>query len=206
MTIKRGTGRQALIEATAEALRAGREVQIKEIASAVGVSHSLVYRHFPDGGKEEMVAEGYAHIFRGLAEADIDTLFDRLQISGIDETPIREFILTLLSPKRADVRWLRLEALAQSRRSPFIAARIEEARRQLIDSFATRLRDLEPRMTIEAANAFAILAQALPLGVTAIGGPSMSKERREVIAQMWAGMLMDALRRAAVTSANPSPR
>lgn len=196
MTVKRGTGRTALIEATADVLRAGEEVQVKDIAAVAGVSHTLIYRHFPIGGKEELIAEAYAYIFRGLAEQDIEDLFTILEASGVDRDVIRNFIVTLLNPRRGDVRWLRLEALAQSRTNPYVAERIEQARRALVQDFADRLRRLEPRLSPESASAFSILAQALPLGVTAIGGAGLSKSLRETVAGMWAGMLVDALEAA----------
>lgn len=196
MTVKRGTGRTALIEATAAVLRAGEEVQVKDIAAVAGVSHTLIYRHFPIGGKEELIAEAYAFIFRGLAEQDIEDLFTILEASGVDRDVIRNFIVTLLNPRRGDVRWLRLEALAQSRTNPYVAERIEQARRALVQDFADRLRRLEPRLSPESASAFSILAQALPLGVTAIGGAGLSKSLRETVAGMWAGMLVDALEAA----------
>lgn len=193
MTVKRGTGRAALIEATADVLRAGQEVQIKDIAAVAGVSHTLIYRHFPEGGKEELVAEAYAYLFRGLAEQDIADLFAILEVSGLDRDAISGFIVTLLAPRRGDVRWLRLEALAQSRTNPYIAERIEDARRSLVQMFADHLRTLEPALSRESASAFSILAQALPLGVTAIGGSGLSKSLRAAVADMWAGMLVDAL-------------
>ena len=196
MTVKRGTGRTALIEATADVLRAGEEVQVKDIAAVAGVSHTLIYRHFPIGGKEELIAEAYAYIFRGLAEQDIEDLFTILEASGVDRDVIRNFIVTLLNPRRGDVRWLRLEALAQSRTNPYVAERIEQARRALVQEFADRLRRLEPRLSPESASAFSSLAQALPLGVTAIGGAGLSKSLRETVAGMWAGMLVDALEAA----------
>lgn len=199
VTVKRGSGKAALIEATADVLRAGQEVQVKDVAAAAGVSHTLIYRHFPTGGKEELIAEAYAYLFRGLAEQDIEDLFAILEVSGVDRDAIQGFIVTLLNPRRGDIRWLRLEALAQSRTNPYIAERIEEARRALVQVFADRLRKLEPRLSRESASAFSILAQALPLGVTAIGGSGLSKSMREAVARMWAGMLVDAMA-AATTS------
>ena len=188
MTVKRGTGRLALIGATADVLRVGGEVQVKEIAATAGVSHTLVYRHFPVGGKDELVAEAYAHLFRGLAESDIEDLFDILETSGLDRDRIRDFVLIILSP-----RWSRLEALAQTRTNPYVAARIEDARRDLIGTFAKRLRRVEPAMTEQSATAFSVIAQALPLGITAIGGLAMPKALREEVAGMWADTLVNLL-------------
>ena len=205
MSTQWGTGRQALIEATADVLRTGGEIQVKEVAAAAGVSHTLIYRHFPDGGKDELIAEAYAHLFKGLAEADIDSLFAVLQSAGPDPEAIGRFIVTVLNPRRSAVRWARLEALAQSRSNPFVAERVEAVRVELVRDFAERLRVLEPGLTQNSATALSIFSQALPFGVTAMGGQSMSKALREEIASMWAEALVHLLTRAKASS-SPSSR
>lgn len=196
MVIKRGDGRQALIEATADVLRRGEEVQIKSIAETAGVSHTLIYRHFPDGGKEEMLAEAYAHIFSALAQSDIDRLFAVLENPAPMRESVRDFMLTILDPGRAEVRWARLEALAQTRTNPFVADRIEGARRALIDTFATRLRLLSPDLDEPTAEGISLIAQALPLGITAIGGPSMNAQQRETVASLWSEAIVFLLESA----------
>jgi AcrR family transcriptional regulator len=185
VVIKRGDGRQALIEATADVLRRGEDVQIKSIAETASVSHTLIYRHFPEGGKEEMIAEAYANIFKGLAQTDIDRLFAVLEGPTSMQESVREFMITILDPDRAEVRWARLEALAQTRTNPFAEERIEGARKALIETFAVRLRQLAPELDEKTAEGISFIAQALPLGITAIGGPSMSLEQRETVATLW---------------------
>jgi AcrR family transcriptional regulator len=200
MAIKRGDGRQALIEESASVLSRGADVQIKEVAASVGVSHTLVYRHFPEGGKDEMVAEAYAHLFKGLAQSDFDRLFTALGDPGSARDSIRDLILAVLSPRRADVRWARLEALAQTRVNPYAAERIEGARQSLIQGFANRLREIEPGIDPDAAVGLSLIAQALPLGITAIGGPGLTRQQRESVAGMWADAMVFLLR-----SATPGP-
>jgi AcrR family transcriptional regulator len=183
----------ALIEATAEVLRAGGEVQIKEVAATAGVSHTLVYRHFPDGGKDEMIAEAHSHLFRGLAETDIAELLEILETNGADRTAIHSFALRVLSPRRTATRWSRLEALAQARTNAYISDRIEEVRSGLIRSFADRLMVLQPNLPKDAATALSIVTQALPLGITAISGADMTKRVREVVAGMWTDLFIREL-------------
>ena len=196
MVIKRGDGRQALIEATADVLRRGEEVQIKSIAETAGVSHTLIYRHFPSGGKEEMVAEAYAHIFQALAQTDIDRLFTVLANPAPMRESVRDFMVTILDPGRAELRWARLEALAQTRTNPFVADRIEGARRAFIDAFATRLRQLAPDLDERTAEGISLIAQALPLGITAIGGPTMNTRQRETVASLWSEAIVFLLESA----------
>jgi AcrR family transcriptional regulator len=200
VVIKRGDGRQALIEATADVLSRGEDVQIKSIAETAGVSHTLIYRHFPNGGKEEMVAEAYAHIFQGLAKSDIDRLFDVLEAPTSMRESVRDFMITILNPDRAEVRWARLEALAQTRTNPFVADRIEGARQALIESFAVRLRYLAPELDEKTTEGISFIAQALPLGITAIGGPSMSVEQREMVASLWSEAIVFLLESAQAQS------
>lgn len=199
--IKRGTGRQGLIEATADVLRRGDEVQITEVAASVGVSHTLVYRHFPQGGKDEMVAEAYAYLFAGLASSDIDELFTALA-SARPRTPaslrqvISGFVLEVLNPARAQTRWARLEALAQARTNPYVAERIAAARVGLVRTFADRLLDFEPALGEEDALALSLLSQAMPLGLTAIAGPALPPRQRRTVASMWADAVVHVLEQA----------
>ena len=196
MAIKRGDGRQALIEATASVLSRGEDVQIKEIAETVGVSHTLVYRHFPLGGKDEMVAEAYATLFRGVAQSDFDRLFTALAAPGPTRDRIRDLVLAVLSPRRADVRWARLEALVQTRMNPYVAERIEDARQGLIQGFADRLREIEPVLSADTAVGLSLISQALPLGITAIGGPGLTRKQRETVAELWADVMVHAFDQA----------
>ncbi len=196
MVIKRGDGRQALIEATADVLQRGEDVQIKAIAETAGVSHTLIYRHFPDGGKEELIAEAYAHVFQALAKADIDRLFEVLADPLPMRESVRSFMLTILDPARTTVRWARLEALAQTRTNPYVEERIESARRGLIDAFAIRLRELAPAIDEETATGISLIAQALPLGITAIGGPHMSAQQRDTVAVLWSEAIVFLLESA----------
>lgn len=197
MTIKRGTGREALIEATAETLLRGEQVQITEIAAAVGVSHTLIYRHFPEGGKDELLGEAYARLFIGMAEADIDALFEILSTPGDRRSRIRELIVELLGPRRREHRWARLEALAQVRSNPYAAVRIESARAVMVESFATRLQRVEPHLGPVDARAIAIIAQAMPIGVTAFAGTRMSPAERDSLAEHWSDALVGLLERDA---------
>ena len=200
MVIKRGDGRQALIEATAGVLIRGEDVQIKSIAETVGVSHTLIYRHFPEGGKEEMVAEAYAHIFQGLAKSDIDQLFDVLETPTSMRESVRDFMITILNPDRSEVRWARLEALAHTRTNPFVAERIEGARQALVEAFAIRLRYLASELDEKTAEGISLIAQALPLGITAICGPTMSVEQRETVASLWSEAIVFLLENAQAQS------
>jgi AcrR family transcriptional regulator len=196
VAIKRGNGRQALIEATAAVLSRGEDVQIKEIAATVGVSHTLVYRHFPEGGKDEMVAEAYAQLFRGVAQSDFDRLFTALTAPGSTRDRIRDLVLAVLSPRRANVRWARLEALVQTRVNPYVAERIEGARQALIEGFADRLREIEPGLPPDTAVGLSLLSQSLPLGITAIGGPGLTRRQRETVAELWADAMVYLFDRA----------
>lgn len=183
MAIKRGTGRQALIEATAQVLREGGDVQVSDIAAEAGVSHTLIYRHFPEGGREELIAEAYAHLFRGLARDDTQELFDILDSRGPDVQALQEYANRLLSPKRRDARGGRLLALSQALANDAVAARVEKARQELIDEFARRLRMYDSRWTVEDAQAAAVFLLAIPLGLSAIGGRDLGGVRREAVAR-----------------------
>lgn len=190
MAIKRGTGRQALIDATVEVLRRGDEVQVKEVAAAVGVSHTLIYRHFPTGGKDELVAEAYAEIFRGLAHEDQAMLFALLDRGSLSRDECRRFFASILHPNRDGMRWSRLEVLSHSRTNPFVAQRIDAAREELVRTFAERLRIVNPHLTATKALAISMIAQAVPLGLAAITGDGLSKRQRLELIDVWTDAFM----------------
>ncbi len=193
MTIKRGTGRQALIEATAKVLREGREVQVSEIAAEAGVSHTLVYRHFPEGGREELIAEAHAHLFRGLARDDTDELFDLLDSQGPDPDALHGYAVRLLTPRRREARSGRLLALSQALANDLVAERVEEARQELIGEFARRLRMYDSRWTEEEAQAAALYLLAIPLGLSAIGGRDLGSVKRDEVARHMVSTLLAML-------------
>lgn len=182
MSIKRGTGRQALIDATADLLRAGDDVQVADVAGRVGVSHTLIYRHFPEGGKEELLGEAYAEIFRGVASQDMADLIAVVTRDGLSHEALCSVARKILSPTRDQRRWARLEALAQVRTNPYAARRIDEARQQLLAESARSLREIDPSWSKDYAEALAVSLMALPLGITAIGGTELSRARRDMLA------------------------
>ena len=185
MAIKRGTGRQALIDATADLLRSGGDVQVADVAGRVGVSHTLIYRHFPEGGKDELLGEAYAEVFRGLASPDMAELIAVVTRDGISRDAIRGFARKVLSSTRDERRWARLEALAQVRTNPFAARRIDETRQQLLAESALSLRELNPSWSKDYAEALAVSLMAIPLGITAVGGTQLSRGRRDMLAEQW---------------------
>ena len=193
MAVKRGMGRQALIEATAEVLRAGGEVQVSDIAAELGVSHTLVYRHFPEGGREELIAEAYAHLFRGLARNDIDEFFELITRQGHDRDALVAFAQQVMSPRRRDLRAARLLALAQSLASDLVASRVDSVRQELVGTMADRLRMFDSRWSEAEATALAVYLLAFPLGVTAVAGRDLSKTQRDYLAGFWADSMLAIL-------------
>lgn len=188
--VKRGTGRDALVSATAEVLLAGGDVQIKEIASTAGVSHTLIYRHFPDGGKEEMVAEAYAEIFRGLAKEDIDRVVDVIA-GGIDvQAGLRRVARSIFDPRRGSRRAARLEALSQTRINAYAEARIDAIRKELVQHAADRIVALDVGVDPQRARTISMITQAVPLGITALTGRTLQKADREAVADLWADTIL----------------
>lgn len=189
-TTPRGGGREAMIVATIDTLREGREVRVLEIAEAAGVSHSLIYRHFPDGGREELIAEAYARIYRTTVDEDLAAL---RQIEGTPEdflAQVRELMLVVLSPARVPVRWGRLEALAAARTNPHLARRIESARTDMVEGLTDLLcsRWVVGRDRAEV-RAFAILTLSLPLGLTAMLPVDVEAQESGVVADEWSRLV-----------------
>ena len=184
--VKRGTGREALVAATADVLMAGGDVQVKEIAAAAGVSHTLIYRHFPEGGKDELIAEAYAEIFRGLAKEDVDRVVDVIAAGGDVQEQLRAVARSIFDPRRGGRRAARLEALAQARLNPHVEARIDAMRRELVEHAADRIVALGMGVDPRRARTISMLTQAVPLGITALAGSTMSKADREAVADLWA--------------------
>jgi AcrR family transcriptional regulator len=190
VVIKRGTGREALIEAAAAVLARGDDVQIKDVAASVGVSHTLIYRHFPRGGKEELVAEAHARLFRGVASDDFEFFFTLFSEGNITRDQLRDFYVTLLDPERENGRWSRLQALVQARSNPFLTELIDASRQRLINDFAERLMRLMPKIGHESAVSISLLSQAIPLGLMAIAGADITEEQRLSLAEHWADAML----------------
>lgn len=188
--VKRGTGRDALIQATAEVLLNGGEVQVKEVAAIAGVSHTLIYRHFPDGGKEELVAEAYAEIFRGLAKDDVDRVVDVIA-AGVDvRTELRRVARAIFEPRREGRRAARLEALSQIRLNPHAEARIDAMRKELVQHGTDRIVALGLGVDPRRARTISLITQAVPLGITAIAGVNLAREDRQAVADLWADTIL----------------
>ena len=187
-----------MIAQAVEVLRAGREVRVLEIAQAAGVSHSLIYRHFPDGGREELIAEAYARMFRAHVDEDLETLAGFTSDPDELHAQFTALFIDVLSTDRAAHRWARLEALAQGRLNPYIEARINATKIELVRELAERLRtsstwDIEVTKLL----AYATLMLSLPLGLTALAEPHATTAERAAIADVWATMAIataDALR------------
>jgi AcrR family transcriptional regulator len=195
IAVRRGDGRAALIEAAAESLRSGELVQVKVVAARAGVSHTLIYRHFPDGGKEQLIAEAYGELFMGLMLEDAAAFVEVVTTHGLDVAALREYALMVLSPRREEVRRLRFEALAQAHVNPYLAERIEAVRRELVRVIVGAFSDAGFPLPRERATAIAVLEQGIPLGVSAIGGPTLPRRVREDIADVWAESLVRLLER-----------
>jgi len=186
-----------MIQATIEVLRSGREVRVLEIAEAAGVSHSLIYRHFPDGGREELIAEAYARIFRGLTDEDIEAATGFSREPELLRQQLVGFYTQLLSPQRTPQRWARLEALAHARINSFVAERIEQTRRELVKHLTALYLQLSdwpfPRDRVEA---FATVMLSIPLGLTAMLPMELTELEIDQIAQTWAELTIGWLSRA----------
>lgn len=187
----RGSGRSAMVQAAADSLLAGREVKVLDIAEAAGVRHTLIYRHFPDGGRDELIAEAYAHIFRGQVASDLEVLRHLSADPNEQRQTVKRQYRTLLSPERDRMRWARLEAIAKARSNPYIAERLEAAREELLTLAVDVLTSistwrLDPRRT----RACAVIMLGVPLGVTPMLGPDASVAERNAVADLWTDMLM----------------
>ena len=215
MGIQRGTGRAALVEATAEALMRGDEVRVIDVAAAAGVSHTLVYRHFPSGGRDEMIAEAYALLYRGMSIGDFEAFAQLMtdpavsrslahaSISGDESSRaahiealrhrLEEFVASLLHPRRTAIRIARLKALVEAQTNAYVAERIEDVRRSLVQDLAAMIQRAVPDLDPLDATSLSIISQALPLGVTTITGGSMTARQRDHVAAMWTRMAMAIL-------------
>lgn len=193
-TTPRGSGREAMIVATIDTLREGREVRVLDIAEAAGVSHSLIYRHFPAGGREELIAEAYARIYRTTVDEDLAAL-RRIEGSPAEFLArVRQLMVVILSPDRVPVRWGRLEALAAARTNPHLAERIESARSDMVEGLTDVLceRWAEGRDRSEV-RAFAMLTLSLPLGLTAMLPLEVDPAEREAVADEWSRLVANWL-------------
>lgn len=193
-SVTRGTGRAAMVQAAADCLLEGREVKVLDVAEAAGVGHTLIYRHFPDGGRDELVAEAYAQLFRGQVAEDLEVLGNLSADADERWQQINQQYRSLLSPARDRIRWARLEAIAKARSNPYIAERLEAAREELIDLAVDVLTAIDTwHLDVERTRAFATVMLAVPLGTTPMLGPEASTRERHAVADLWTDILMNWL-------------
>jgi AcrR family transcriptional regulator len=156
------------------------------------VSAALIYKYFVD--REDLVAEAYARIFKGLVASDLAAIahfptdLDDLRIA------IREQAKEIYSAERDEIRWARLEALAHARMNPGIGERIDQARHELVMAMTDSIMSVQgEKLTREQAESFAVIALGLVLGVTAMSPGSMTDAQRTGLAQMWSDMVYATL-------------
>ena len=187
-----GTGRERILSVTIEKLRQGAPIRIAEIGSEADVSPALIYKYFED--RDDLVAEAYAQIFKGLQAEDVATM-EKFDPTGEN---LRDNILALhraiLHPERDDVRWSRLEALALSRRNRGVARRVDDARAELVASFMQVAARLSPNTDPRQLRGQAMVAMGIVLGITAMAPDDFDDEVREDVAQAWTDIIMLVLR------------
>ncbi len=188
----RPVGRERLLIATESCLKSGHEVRIADICKEADVSAALIYKYFAD--REDLVAEAYARIFKGLVAQDLEALahfpteLHQLRIA------IREQAKEIFSAERDEVRWARLEALAHARMNPGVAERIDQARQELVSALADVVMKFERvKLSREEAESFSVIALGMVLGVTAMSSERMSEASRNQVAEMWSNMIISTL-------------
>ena len=190
--VQRPAGRERLLIATEACLKAGHEVRIADICKDADVSAALIYTYFVD--REDLVAEAYARIFKGLVATDLaaiahfPTNLDELRIA------IREQAKEIFSMERDQVRWARLEALAHARMNPGIAERIDQARHELVTTMADAILNFDGVVFHrKEAETLAVIALGMILGATAMSPEQMDDEQRHRLAEMWSTMVYSTL-------------
>lgn len=191
----RGGGRDAMIKAAAESLLAGREVKVLEVAEEAGVRHTLIYRHFPEGGRDELIAEAYAQLFLGQVDDDLDLIRKLPPDPEKMREQIRARYRTIFSKRRDPIRWARFEALAKARSNPYVAQRLDAAREDLLERAVAALMD-QPGWSMDAAQtrSFAVLVFGMPLGATPMLGRDATAKERNATADMWADVVLNWMR------------
>ena len=185
-------GRERLLLATERALREGREIRVAEICKEAQVSAALIYKYFDD--REDLIAEGYGRIYRGLVAEDLAGLDDFPTERAELRLAIRDQARQIFSRERDDIRWARLEALSHARINPGVARRIERIRTELVEEFANVLMAYKGAVfTRDEAATMSVIALGLVLGVTAMSYQELSDEKRESLAEMWSTMMMATL-------------
>ena len=185
-------GRERLLLATEKALRAGREIRVAEICKEAKVSAALIYKYFDD--REDLIAEGYGRIYRGMVTEDLAGLANFPTEPDELRVALRNQARQIFSRERDDIRWARLEALSHARINPGVARRIEKIRTQLVEEFATILMSFKGAVfTRDEAATMSVISLGMVLGVTAMSYQELSDEKRDSLAEMWTTMMMATL-------------
>ncbi len=189
-------GRARLLAATSRRLRSGETIRVADICAEAQVSAGLVYKYFAD--RDDLVAEAYAALFAGQARIDI-ALLREMAADPAGPVGVREAVLVIarrtLEVDRDDVRWGRLEAVAQARTNPYYAARVESVRSELVEEYCRLLSDAMSGADEADVRALAEIASGIALGITAMADPDLTASDRDRLANMWASMIAHAVTR-----------
>lgn len=188
----RPAGRERLLIATEACLNAGNEVRIADICKEADVSAALIYKYFID--REDLVAEAYARIFKGLVATDLAAIAHFPTDLELLRIAIREQAKDIFSAERDQVRWARLEALAHARMNPGIAERIDQARYELVTAMAEAILNFDGVVfNRKEAETLGVIALGMILGATAMSPEQMDDDQRHRLADMWSTMVYSTL-------------
>lgn len=188
----RPAGRERLLIATEACLNAGNEVRIADICKEADVSAALIYKYFID--REDLVAEAYARIFKGLVATDLAAIAHFPTDLELLRIAIREQAKDIFSAERDQVRWARLEALAHARMNPGIAERIDQARYELVTAMAEAILNFDGVvLNRKEAETLGVIALGMILGATAMSPEQMDDDQRHRLADMWSTMVYSTL-------------
>jgi AcrR family transcriptional regulator len=125
-------------EATIEIIRQSGPVdfRIEELVNATGQSVGGIYHHF--GNRDGLLAAAYEKMVGDLLDSDRATILTLLEeCSSLQEfqAGLHEFAVSLQSPERTEMRWLRLEGMVLARRKPVLWEALHKVHLRHADAF-----------------------------------------------------------------------
>lgn len=115
-------------------------IRVSQIVEAAGVTIPTLYHYF--GSREGLIEAAQVERFIRALRADVDSFVIQLKLCTTQadlESVLKNLILALDTPGRAQVRWQRLNAVGSTYARPELADRIVQAHDELVNKAAFAL-------------------------------------------------------------------
>jgi AcrR family transcriptional regulator len=122
------------------------DFRIEELVKTTGQSVGGIYHHF--GSRDGLLASAYEHMVGELLDGDRAMIMALLaESTTLDEfaAGLHRFAVSLQTPERTEMRWLRLEGMVLARRKPVLWEALHKVHLRHADAFEEFVSEAQDR-------------------------------------------------------------